>query len=130
MMKAKVVVILVMLAAVCGWAVTKKTDEKAAAPSALVLQNKTADGFRGIWYYNQKLKSEYVYKYSGGLGTYCANHSPFAWYAPEVNKTFFCYGGTDEKNSTLLHMVSFYDHATGKVARPTLLLDKKTDDAH
>jgi len=99
-------------------------------PVATTLINGKADGFRGIWYFNQPLKDEYVYKYSGGLGTYCASHIPMAWYAPEVNKTFFCYGGTDTNNSTLLHMVSYYDHATGKVARPTLLLDKKTDDAH
>ena len=99
-------------------------------PVLATLQNKKADGFRGIWYFNQPSQDEYVYKYSGGLGTYCAKHIPMAWYAPAVNKTFFCYGGTDERNSTLLHLVSYYDHATGKVARPTLLLDKKTDDAH
>mgnify|MGYP001313719175 FL=1 len=99
-------------------------------PALSVLINRKVDGFRGIWYFNQPSNDEYVYKYSGGLGTYCAKHIPFAWYAPEVNKTFFCYGGTDERNSTLLHMVSYYDHATGKVARPTLLLDKRTDDAH
>ncbi|MBT7300230.1 MAG: LamG domain-containing protein, partial [Victivallales bacterium] len=45
------------------------------------LINKKADGFRGIWYYNQRLKNKYVYKYSGGLGTYCAKHIPMAWYA-------------------------------------------------
>jgi hypothetical protein len=96
-----------------------------------VLINEKDDGFRGIWYYNQKLPgSEYVYKYSGGLGTYCAKHIPLAWYAPEANKTFFCYGGTDGANTTLFHMVSYYDHATGMVARPTRLLDKKTTDAH
>ncbi len=99
-------------------------------PTLSTIQNVKADGFRGIWYFNQPIASEYVYKYSGGLGTYCANHIPFAWYAPEASKTFFCYGGTDTNNSTLLHMVSYYDHATGKVARPTLLLDKKTTDAH
>jgi hypothetical protein len=99
-------------------------------PTLSTLQNRKADGFRGIWYYNQPSKSEYVYKYSGGLGTYCSSHSPFAWYSPEANKTFFCYGGTDATNSTLLHMASYYDHASGRVARPTLLLDKKTDDAH
>ena len=99
-------------------------------PTLTTILNTKADGFRGIWYFNQPSKDEYVYKYSGGLGTYCAKHIPMAWYAAEVNKTFFCYGGTDEKNSTLLHMVSCYDHTTGKVARPTILLDKKTDDAH
>ena len=89
-----------------------------------------ADGYRGIWYSNQRQNDEYVYKYSGGLGTYCAKHRPFAVYAKEVDKTFFCYGGTDAKNKTLLHMVSYYDHATGTVPRPTILLDKRTDDAH
>lgn len=93
--------------------------------------NQKADGYRGIWYMNQPSNDEYVYKYSGGLGTYCAKHRPFAVYAEAVNKTFFCYGGAPEGNSRkLLHMVSFYDHASGKVPRPTLLLDKKTSDAH
>lgn len=96
----------------------------------LLLLNTKVDGFRGIWYYNQPSGDEYVYKYSGGLGTYCAKHIPFAWYAPETNRTFFCYGGTDTNNSTLYHMVSYFDHETGMVARPTCLLDKKTDDAH
>ena len=27
-------------------------------------------GYRGIWYMNQPSGDEYVYKYSGGLGTY------------------------------------------------------------
>jgi hypothetical protein len=125
-----------------AWWITHATDtvienRVAGAPCLAKVQpthsevlNRKADGFRGIWYYNQKLTNEFVYKYSGGLGTYCANHSPFAWHVPEAKKTFFCYGGTDETNSTLLHMVSYYDHVTGKVARPTLLLDKRTDDAH
>ena len=94
------------------------------------LYNIKADGYRGIWYMNQPLDNEYKYKYSGGLGTYCAKHNPFAIYSQEVNKTFFVYGGTDEENSTLLHMVSFYDHTTGKVPKPTLVLDKETTDAH
>jgi hypothetical protein len=89
-----------------------------------------AEGYRGIWYANQPQKDEYVYKYSGGLGTYCMKHRPFAVYRKEVDKTFFCYGGTDEKNRTLLHMVSYYDHKTGTVPRPTILLDKRTTDAH
>jgi len=119
------------LAAVCAWGAPASAGYPFdGQPLPATLLNRKAGGFRGIWYFNQPSKDEYVYKYSGGLGTYCAKHIPFAWYAPKVNKTFFCYGGTDEANSTLLHMVSYYDHATGKVARPTLLLDKKTDDAH
>ncbi|MGI5831632.1 MAG: BNR-4 repeat-containing protein [Thermoguttaceae bacterium] len=95
------------------------------------LLNTKDDGYRGIWYYNQKLPdNEYVYKYSGGLGTYPANHYPFAVYAPEVHKTFFCYGGTDKKGTTLLHEVGVFDHASRTVSRPTVLLDKGTEDAH
>jgi hypothetical protein len=33
-------------------------------------------------------------------------------------------------DSVLLHMVSYYDHATGMVPRPTIVMDKKTHDAH
>jgi hypothetical protein len=105
-------------------------DAQRRDQASLLLSNTKVNGFRGIWYYNQPSGDEYVYKYSGGMGTYCAKHIPFAWYAPETNRTYFCYGGTDTNNSTLLHMVSYFDHATGKVARPTLLLDKRTDDAH
>ncbi len=110
--------------------------EKATLPwnrayaSTSEIENRQLDGYRGIWYSNERQNDEYVYKYSGGLGTYCAKHRPFAVYRPEVNKTFFCYGGTNAESNTLLHMVSVFDHATGTVPRPTLLLDKKTNDAH
>ena len=52
-----------------------------------VTLNQKADGYRGIWYMNQPSDDEYVYKYSGGLGTYCAKHKPFAIYCKQVNKT-------------------------------------------
>jgi hypothetical protein len=90
----------------------------------------TADGYIGIWYYNQPSQDEYVYKYSGGFATYPQQQSPIAIYVKEVDKTFFCYGGTVPGKQELLHMVSYYDHKTGMVPRPTLLLNKKTDDAH
>lgn len=100
-------------------------------PDSVPTLNQKADGYRGIWYYNQKSNDKYVYKYSGGLGTYCAKHRPFAIYSKDSNKTFFCYGGAAKGNNRrLLHMVSYYDHATGKVPRPTILLDKATEDAH
>lgn len=93
--------------------------------------NDKDDGYRGIWYMNQPLKSVYKYKYSGGLGTYCAKHKPFAVHCDEVKKTFFCYGGTTkDSNRRLIHMVSYYDHKKKTVPRPTILLDKKTNDAH
>ncbi|MCL2743307.1 MAG: BNR-4 repeat-containing protein [Planctomycetaceae bacterium] len=97
----------------------------------VVLLNQKDDGYRGIWYMNQPSNDEFVFKYSGGLGTYLTNLTPFAFYAPKVDKTFFCYGGTDkETENTLLHEISYFDHKTGTVPRPTILLDKKTNDAH
>lgn len=94
----------------------------------------TDDGFRGIWYFNQPSKDEYKYKYSGGFATYPQQHEPIAIYCKAVNKTFFVYGGTTARSAqgkqNLLHLVSYYDHATGKVARPRIVLDKHTDDAH
>jgi hypothetical protein len=108
-----------------------------SATSALAQENRKLtlnekdDGYRSIWYMNQPSHDEYVYKYSGGLGTYCAKHRPFAIYCDEVKKTFFCYGGTTkESNRHLLHMVSYFDHQTQTVPRPTILLDKRTSDAH
>ncbi|MFQ6132787.1 MAG: BNR-4 repeat-containing protein [Armatimonadota bacterium] len=89
-----------------------------------------ADGYHGIWYCNQPSGDEYAYKYSGGLGTYCAKHIPLAYYAREANKTFFVYGGTAKGEQRLLEMVSYYDHETHTVPRPTILLDKGTSDAH
>jgi len=118
---------------------------QAERPQVQTLNTKDT-GYRGIWYMNQPLPNEYRFKYSGGLGTYCDFHKPFAVYCEKVNKTFFCYGGTVEGShlqhdlaksndgadvpGVLLHMVSYYDHATGKVPRPTILLDKRTQDAH
>jgi hypothetical protein len=92
------------------------------------------DGYRGIWYANQRSKDEYKFKYSGGFATYPQQHAPIAIYSAKANKTFFCNVGTNARNpgekQDLLHMVSYFDHATGKVPRPTILLDKQTSDAH
>ena len=99
-----------------------------AAPIAA--QHQKDDGYRGIWYMNQPSGDQYHYKYSGGMATYPQQHIPIAWYSAEANKTFFCYGGTAEGKNELLHLVSYYDHATGRVPRPVILLDKQTSDAH
>lgn len=89
------------------------------------------DGYRGIWF-ELGQKSEYGDKYSGGLGTYTSNHVPMAVYAPAVDKTFFVYGGTPAADKRqLLAMVSCYDHRTGTVPRPVVVLDKTpVDDPH
>ncbi|REK17941.1 MAG: hypothetical protein DWQ37_05315 [Planctomycetota bacterium] len=90
----------------------------------------TADGYHGIWYSVGKTDDQYAYKYSGGMPTYPAKHLPIAIHAPQANKTFFVYGGSPPGERQLLHMISYFDHATGTVPRPRILLDKKTRDAH
>lgn len=122
--------LLISLLATCTPANRQPNSATTTPEIDNITLNQTVDGYRGIWYSNQPSDDVYRYKYSGGLGTYPSNHYPFAVYAPEAEKTFFCYGGTDSAGTTLLHMVSYYDHRTGTVARPTLLLDKHTDDAH
>jgi hypothetical protein len=118
-----------------GWAIylpmLLMLCQNVQASSGTLTLNLKDTGYRGIWYMNQPSGDEYVYKYSGGLGTYCAKHKPFAVYCDKVKKTFFCYGGTTkDSDRKLLHMVSYYDHTTGMVPRPTILLDKETSDAH
>jgi hypothetical protein len=95
-----------------------------------LLNNQTIDGYRGIWF--SLGKSEYGYKYSGGLGTYTVKHDPLAIYAPEVNKTFFVYGGTPSiEERRLLCMVGCFDHKTGMISRPVVVFDKeKVNDPH
>jgi hypothetical protein len=92
------------------------------------------DGYRGIWYMNQPVKTEYRYKYSGGFATYPQQHLPVAVYAEKAQKTFFVLGGSNgnvsESNDELVHLVGFYDHRTKEVARPVRLLNKRTEDAH
>ena len=79
----------------------------------MVTLNLKDDGFRGIWYFIGKTNNEYVHKYSGGLGTYPANHYPFSVYSVKVNKTFFCYGGASkDAKPSLLHEVAYFDHKT------------------
>ncbi len=119
---------LILATAALGSAVPAAGQER--DPGNITLELVTAPGYSGIWYMNQPTRDEYKYKYSGGFATYPQQHRPIAQYAPAVNRTFFCYGGTDPADGSLLHMVSYYDHATGTVPRPRILLDKDTDDAH
>ncbi|MBQ9892215.1 MAG: BNR-4 repeat-containing protein [Bacteroidales bacterium] len=84
-----------------------------------------SQGYRGIWYTLGQVETEYGDKYSGGLGTYTVKHIPMAIYAPQVNKTFFVYGGTtDETRKYLLCMAGCFDHSTGMLRRPVVVHDK------
>ena len=123
---------LIATSLVCiSWLASVSAQDEKQSDAARITLNQKADGYRGIWYMNQPSNDQYVYKYSGGLGTYCAKHRPFAIYCRQVNKTFFCYGGaTKDNDRQLMHMVSCFDHTTGRIPRPTILLDKQTSDAH
>ncbi|MBM4016915.1 MAG: hypothetical protein FJ288_01090 [Planctomycetes bacterium] len=101
-----------------------------AAGAAEVAAQPRADGYHGIWF-TLGQRSEHGDKYSGGLGTYTADHIPTAIHVPEVNKTFFVYGGTVPGQRHLLAMISYYDHARGVVPRPVIVHDKQgVDDPH
>lgn len=100
------------------------------------------DGYRGIWFtlgqfygpgtgdeIYSKASREPVFpygdKYSGGLGTYTAKHTPLAINCQAVDKTFFVYGGTTQADEDhLLCMISFFDHQTHRVPRPAVVHDK------
>jgi hypothetical protein len=82
-----------------------------------------AEGYRGIWFTLGQF-SEHGDKYSGGLGTYTANHVPMAVYSAAADKTFFTYGGTVAGQRHLLLMAAYYDHRTGQVPQPVIVHDK------
>lgn len=121
-----------LLVALASMAASTAALADKAPAAALSLEQD--DGYRGIWYFNQPTKDAYRYKYSGGMATYPQQHAPIAVYCPAVDRTFFVYGGTSARNSEgrqeLLHMVSFFDHRTGMIPRPRILLSKATADAH
>lgn len=119
-------------------------DEQPASQSP-----RRIDGYRGIWFtlgqfygpgadgqpYSKATRTPvfpYGDKYSGGLGTYTAKHTPLAIYCPEVEKTFFVYGGTTDPDARhLLCMISYYDHRTNQVPRPVVVHDKQgVNDPH
>jgi len=118
--------IWISLVAFPAWLGGSVSAEEKAVPFALA----RAEGYVGCWYSVGPTKDEYKFKYSGGMATYPQQHAPIAIYDKVSNRTFFVYGGSDRERKTILHMVSYYDHATGTVPRPAILLDKKTNDAH
>jgi len=96
----------------------------------IVIADQKYPGYRGIWFTLGQFR-EHGDKYSGGLGTYTANHVPIAIHVPEVEKTFFVYGGSRGGERYLLAMASHFDHSTGQVPQPTIVHDKQgIDDPH
>jgi hypothetical protein len=99
------------------------------------------DGYRGIWWAHGPVRDRPGvksydwphFKYSGPL-SFAWGHTltPMAVYAPEVNKTFFVYGGdTGPKDRYLMIMISYYDHQNHRVPRPKIVRDQRgVDDPH
>lgn len=110
-------------AAAAAPAATERVEARAVATPG--------DGYRGIWYTLGSRGAGDV-KYSGGLGTYTSSHTPMAVYAAAVQRTFFTYGGTSSSDKRELQiMVGSFDHATRRLAKPVLVLDKPdVDDPH
>ncbi|MBK9490799.1 MAG: hypothetical protein IPO07_19955 [Haliscomenobacter sp.] len=100
-------------------------------PKSANAQNLKLDGYKGIWFTLGQF-SEFGDKYSGGLGTYTANHLPVAIYAAKAQKTFFVYGGTTHPDKRhLLIMISYFDHRKKRVPKPVIVWDKMgVDDPH
>ncbi len=129
---------ITLISILAGLALAFAAGAVAVAADVTELKPKD-DGYRGIWFtlgqfsdtpYAKRFWA-YGDKYSGGLGTYTAKHVPIAIYAPEVNKTFFCYGGSKGGKRYLYNMISYYDHEKDRVPRPTIVHDKKgVDDPH
>ena len=97
----------------------------------LSAQNKRLDGYRGIWF-TLGQRSYFGDKYSGGLGTYTANHMPTAVYDRHSQRTYFVYGGSRKDGERHLYiMISYFDHRLRMLPRPVLVMDKQgVDDPH
>lgn len=107
-----------------------QSDEELAGSKVASISAERATGYQGIWFALGQ-RSEFGDKYSGGLGTYTAKHLPLAIYSPEVEKTFFVYGGTRPGQRHLLAMIGYYDHRRHLVPKPTVVHDKLgVDDPH
>ncbi|UCD27659.1 MAG: BNR-4 repeat-containing protein [Planctomycetota bacterium] len=85
-------------------------------------------GYIGLW----RAGSDPINNYCGAIATADNSNLPMAYYAEKVNKTFFVFGGIpkdgpETKNRpAALAMISYYDHNTGTVPRPTALPINKT----
>ena len=103
----------------------------AGMTNPIFAQNLTLDGYRGIWF-TLGQRSTYGDKYSGGLGTYTANHMPVAIYDRQSHRTYFVYGGSRREGERHLYiMISYYDHRKRVMPKPVVVMDKNgVDDPH
>ncbi len=119
-------------------------DMPPAVEIPILAECPVADGIQGIWYGNQPTKSQYAFKYSGGLATYPQQHAPIAIYDASVDRTYFVYGASStklelftaenapimEKLGNTIGCVSYFDHKTRMFARPRRLYCRNVLDPH
>ncbi len=105
-MKNYILLFSLLIAPVCALA--------ADSSEGTLVDTPQADGFRCIWY---QLRQHYEYgsKYSGGLGTYTANHVPMAHYVEAVNRT---YGSPTRKATNSGICPTIWTKITQALAKP------------
>ena len=79
---------------VIGAACFAAAGQEARTNGGATLQKDT--GYRGIWYPNQATHDEYVWKYSGGLGTYPQQQEPIAITMQKGEQDVLCVRRDDE----------------------------------
>lgn len=101
-----------------------------AAPVGLTVSRE--DGYKGQWYSPARGRLAGV-RLGGGLAFCPTESQPVAIYSAAADKTFFVYAGTSAspqqptEKEPLRVMVSYFDHKTGTVPRPVVLLDGPAD---
>lgn len=103
------------------------SDEPASRPAATGPAG--VAGFRGLWYERPGEPGDLDPPLRGGMATFAPHPGPVAAYSSKASKTFFVYGGAaDGKDAGMQVAVSFYDHQSGRVARPVILASRNPAD--
>lgn len=85
----------------------------------------TETGYRGLWAGLDKDKGSF--RQAGGMATFSQANAPVAIYSAKAEKTFFIYGGQGPSGEGR-HLVSYFDHRTRELARPTILERRQPAD--
>jgi hypothetical protein len=117
--------VIPFLALCAATAYGQTSSQPSTRPSA-------APGFQGIWYRHEPRADDTEPALAGGLATFSMHHVPMAVYSERARKTFFTYGGAagSPENRRLQVCIAAYDHASGLVTRPHVLLERTPPDPH
>ena len=114
------------------------TPPAPAPPVGAAYNAPAAEGYRGVWYQitgggGRGPEPWNANKYGGAMATYPQQHAPIAVRrrddAAGVDRTYFVYGG-DGGGATTPNMVGYFDHKTGLLARPRVVLTRGKLDSH